>query len=144
MQRVARGYLLFISFFDGVLGLVCAALIMAAPDGRFLGMGVLLPTIAEFPLADVFFRDFAWIGRAMLLVLGVPNLVAAVMLVRRSAGQYIVTLVAGVLLLLWCGFELIYLFNAGAVGFFVAGVAAICASMLLLAESPRTSGAADA
>jgi hypothetical protein len=68
----------------------------------------------------------------MILALGLPNLIAAVMLLTRSDKQYIATLVAGVLLLLWCGFELIYMFNIAAVGFFVFAVLSILASALLL------------
>ena len=132
MRRVARGYLIGVSVLNGFLGLVCAALLLLSPDGRFLGMGVLLPVIRAFPMAEVFFRDFFWIGVVMLVALGLPNLIAAVMLVTRSDKQYIATLVAGVLLLLWCGFELIYMFNIAAVGFFVVAVLSILASALLL------------
>ena len=68
----------------------------------------------------------------MLLGLGVPNLIAAVMLIRRSERQYTATLAAGVLLLLWCGFELIYMFNAAVVGYFVVAVMSILSSVYLL------------
>lgn len=135
MRRVARGFLITISIINGIMGLVCAVLLLLAPDGRNLGMQVLLPTIATFPLADTFFRDFVWIGIAMLLGLGIPNLLAAVMLLRRSGMQYVVTLVAGVLLILWCAFELLYMFNVAAVGFLVVGVLAVVASVVLRASA---------
>jgi len=132
MRRIARGFLIAVSVINGFLGLVSAALLLLAPDGRFLGMGVLLPVIATFPLAGVFFQDFFWIGLVMLLALGLPNLVAAVMLVRHSDGQYVATFVAGALLLLWCGFELIYMFNVAAAAFLAVGVLSVLASLLLL------------
>lgn len=138
MRRVARGFLIVVSVLNGLSGLVCGVLFIAGPDGRFLMAGALRPVIATLPLAQVFFRDFFWIGVAMLLVLGIPNAVAAVMLMRRSAKQYIATLVAAVLLLLWCGFEMIYMFNAGALGYFVVGVISVLSSLLLLrSESYR-------
>ena len=139
MQRIARGFLMVVSVLNGVLGLVCAALLLLAPDGGLLGMGVLLPVIREFPLAGVFFRDFFWIGLVMLVALGLPNLVAVVMLVRRSDKQYLATLIAGILLLLWCGFELIYMFNVAAVGFFAVGVLSVLASVLLRKPSREAS-----
>jgi EamA domain-containing membrane protein RarD len=97
--------------------------------------GALLPVVQRLPLASVFFRDFVWIGVAMLLVLGVPNSIAAVLLLRKSAHQYHATLVAGVLLLLWCGFELIFMFNALAVGYFIVGLISILSSVVLLSPA---------
>ncbi len=121
-----------VSVLNGLAGLICGVLLIVAPDGRLLQMGVLLPVVKTFPLADIFFQDFLWIGIVMLLGLGVPNLIAAVMLIRRSERQYTATLVAGVLLLLWCGFELIYMFNAAVVGYFVVAVMSILSSVYLL------------
>jgi len=132
MRRVARGFLIIVSVLNGLSGLVCGVLFIAGPDGRFIQAGALLPVIHTLPLADVFFQDFLWIGVAMLLVLGIPNLVAALMLLRRSERQYVATLVAGVLLILWCGFELVFMFNVPAVGYFMVGVISVLCSILLL------------
>jgi hypothetical protein len=102
-------------------------------------MGALLPVVQAMPLASVFFRDFFWLGVAMILALGIPNLIAAVMLVRRSKGRYVAALLAGVLLVLWCGFELIYMFNVAGVGYLVVGVASVLASALFLRPSAQGS-----
>ena len=109
MRGVARGFLIVVSILNGLAGLVCGVLFIAGPDGRLLQAGALLPVIQKLPLASVFFQDFVWIGVAMLLVLGLPNSVATVMLLRKSKNQYLATLIAGVLLVLWCGFELIFM-----------------------------------
>jgi hypothetical protein len=87
--------------------------------------------IKTLPLADIFFRDFLWLGIAMLVALAIPNLTAAVMLVRRSPGQYAAALVAAVLLILWCGFELIFMFNFAAVGYMAVGIVSLVAASLL-------------
>lgn len=138
MRRIFRGLLIVVSILDGVAGLVCGVLFIAGPDGRFLQAGALLPVIQGLPMASVFFKDFVWIGVAMLLVLGVPNSIAAVMLLRQSEHQYLVTLVAGVFLLLWCGFEFIFMFNALAVGYFVVGLVSILSSIVLLKPAPAS------
>lgn len=132
MQRVARGFLIVVSVLNGLSGIVCGVLFIAAPDGHLLQAGVLLPVVRTLPLADFFFRDFTWIGVAMLLVLGIPNLLAAVMLLRRSDRQYVATLIAAILLLLWCGFELVYMFNVPALGYFVVGLVSVFCSIVLL------------
>lgn len=138
MRRVARRLLIVVSILNGVAGLVCCVLFIAGPDGRLLQAGALLPVIQGLPLASVFFKDFTWIGVAMLFVLGVPNSIAAVMLLRKSEHQYLATFVAGVLLLLWCGFEFIFMPNALAVAYFVVGLISILSSTVLL-RAPAAS-----
>jgi EamA domain-containing membrane protein RarD len=133
---MARGLLIVVSILNGVAGLVCGVLFIAGPDGHLLQAGALLPVVQKLPLASVFSRDFVWIGVAMLLVLGVPNAIAAVMILRNSQHQYLAALVAGVLLVLWCGFELIFMFNALAVGYFVVGLISILSSIVLLRPTP--------
>jgi hypothetical protein len=131
--RVARAWLIAVSVLNGLAGLVCGLLLVARPDGALLMATSLLPVIRTLPLAGVFFGDLFWIGIAMILALGVPNLVAAVMLVTQNARQYQVALAAAVLLMCWCGFELIYMFNFAAVGYFVVAiVSAVCAGWLLV------------
>ena len=132
MRGAARGLLIVVSILNGVAGLVCGVLFIAGPDGHFMQASALLPVVQELPMASVFFQDFVWIGVAMLLVLGVPNSIAAVMLLRKSMNQYRVTLAAGVLLALWCGFELIFMFNALAVGYLVVGLISILSSIVLM------------
>jgi hypothetical protein len=136
MRRVARGFLIVVSILNGGSALVCGILFVAGPDGRLLHAGALLPVIHTLPLAHVFFRDFVWIGPAMLLVLGIPNLVAAMMLLRRSRRQYLATLVAAMLLLSWCGFEMVFMFNVPALGYFSAGAVSVLCSILLNAPQP--------
>lgn len=131
MRNVARGFLVVVSILNGLAGLVCGVLFIVGPDGSLMQAGALLPVIATMPLANVFFQDFLWIGIAMLLVLGIPNTVAAVLLVRKSASQYRATLATGILLLLWTGFELIFMPNGLAIGYFVVGVVVVVASILL-------------
>ena len=135
MRRVARVFLIIVSILNGLAGLVCGLLLIVRPDGSFLQMGALVPVVKTLPLANIFFRDFLWLGVAMLLALGIPNLIAALMLVRRSERQYVATLVTGFLLVLWCSFEMIYMFNAPALGYFVVGVV----SVLLVCPSVQAS-----
>jgi hypothetical protein len=132
MRRMARGFLIVVSILNGLAGLVCGVLFIAAPDGHFLQAGALLPVIGTLPLASVFFRDFFWIGVVMLLVLGLPNLIAAVMILRRSEGQYVATLLAGILLVLWCSFEMVFMFNGLAVGYLIVGAFSVLCSIFLL------------
>lgn len=139
MRRLARGYLIAVSTLNGLSGLVCGALFIIRPDGSLLQAGALLPVIGTLPLANVFFQDFRWIGIAMLLVLGIPNTVTAAMLIRRFERQYVASLLAGLLLAMWTGFELIFMYNIPALGYFVISVVSILASAWLLKPAVGTS-----
>ncbi len=139
MRRMARGFLIVVSILNGLAGLVCGVLFIAGPDGSLMQAGALLPVIQELPMASVFFQDFIWIGVAMLLALGVPNSVVAVMLLRKSEKQYLATLAAGALLILWCGFELVFMINGLAVGYFVVGLISILCSITLLRLTPASA-----
>jgi ABC-type iron transport system FetAB permease component len=61
------------------------------------------------------------------------------MLIRRSEKRYVVALSAAVLLILWCGFEIIFMFNVAAVGYLAVGVMSALASVLLLRPAPHPS-----
>lgn len=135
MRRLARGFLIAISIINGVSGLLCGVLLLLAPDGRYLGGGALLSVIRKLPLANVFFRDFTWIGIAMILALAIPGTVSAVLLLRRSPLQYVVSLVTAVLLMLWCGFELIFMYNVAALGYIFVGALSAVASVTLMRAS---------
>ena len=139
MRGAARVVLIVVSVLNGVAGLVCGVLFIAGPDGHLMQAGALLPVIQGLPLASVFFRDFVWIGVAMLLVLGVPNSIAAVMLLRKSENQYLATLFAGALLVLWSGFELIFMVNALAVAYFAIGLVSGLFSIMLLRSTSTPS-----
>jgi len=131
MRRLARGYLIVVSVLNGLAGLICGVLLLVRPDGALLQAGALLPVIGSLPLASVFFRDFTWIGLAMLLVLGIPNTVAAVLLVRRASHQYIAALVSALLLMAWTAFELVFMYNVAALGYFAVGTLSLIAVLVL-------------
>lgn len=137
LRRLARGFLIAVSVLNGISGLICGLLFVVRPDGSAIQAGALLPVIRQLPLSGIFFRDFFWIGIAMLLALGVPNTAAAAMLIRRSKTQYNVTLWAGALLLAWTGFELIFMFNVPAVGYFVVGTLSVVCSVFLKSRRPE-------
>jgi hypothetical protein len=136
---VARIYLIVVSILNGLAGLICGVLFIVSPDGSLMGFQPLIPVVQPLPLGDVFFRDLWWIGVAMLLVLAIPNLAGALMLLRRSESQYRVTLIAAVLLMLWCGFEIAFMFNVAAAGYFLIGTISAFCSIILLRTPARAS-----
>lgn len=104
---------------------------MAIPVDTPLGLGALLPAMGDFPFQELFFRDLFWPGLALVLCNGVGNTVAVVALLKKAKVGYTLSLVSGVLLIAWCCFENIYMFNPPAVFYTVVGLIQIVVSRRL-------------
>ena len=76
----ARKWLLFWTLFIGIGAVGGSACMLFDPSGKLLGMDAMLPFFKKLPLADILFADFAFSGYALLIVNGLTNLTAAVLL----------------------------------------------------------------
>lgn len=77
-----------------------------------MGHGALLPLLQQLPLADVFFQNFIWSGIVLLLVNGVTNTVAFILLAKKHQLGALAGLASGIILMLWILVEyLIFGFN---------------------------------
>lgn len=133
-SRVARGFTLFMNWFDGVCAVVC---------GGWMALGALvaLPVswndcmdigfLSGMPLADVLFTTWFWPGLALLLINGLPNVIALVLRFRGNrAGSYAWSIVAGALLICWTAFEMLFIPNALSVFYLVLGVAQLACGIV--------------
>ena len=97
----ARRWLIFWTLFIGV-GAVAGGLNMILdPSGKTLHMDGMLPYFQVLPFARTLFQDFLFSGFALLIVNGLTNLTAAVLLLKRKRLGVILGGVFGVTLLLW-------------------------------------------
>ena len=97
----ARKWLIFWTLFIGI-GAVAGGLSMIVdPSGKALHMDGMLPYFQKLPFADVVFRDFLFSGFALLIVNGLTNLTAAVLLFRKKKIGVILGGIFGVTLMLW-------------------------------------------
>lgn len=59
------------------------------PSGKAMRMDAMLPYFQVLPFADILFRDLTFSGFALLIVNGLTNLTAAVLLfLKRKSGIY--------------------------------------------------------
>ena len=118
-----RKALLFWTLFIGVGAVGGALCMLLDPSGHTLGMDAKLPYFQVLPLADVLFQDFTFSGWALLVVNGLTNLTAALLLLRRTPLGDILGGVFGVTLMLWIGIQF-YLFplNFMSTAYFVFGL----------------------
>lgn len=93
----------------GASALIVGGLMMLVPvDTPILG-GFLFPALSNFPFQDIFFRNLFWTGLALLLWNGLMNLAAAIAFLRKSPTNLKLALLAGIMMLIWCAFKLIFL-----------------------------------
>ena len=101
IARAARKWLLFFTLFIGI-GAVAGGLSMIIdPSGKALHMDGMLPYFQKLPFADTLFRDFLFSGFALLIVNGLTNLTAAVLLIRKERIGVLLGGIFGVTLMLW-------------------------------------------
>ncbi len=98
---VARRALLFWTLLIGVGAVGGAAMMLIDPSGKAMGMDAMLPYFQVLPFAEVLFQDFVFSGMALLIVNGLTNLTAAVLLLRKKALGVTLGGVFGVTLMLW-------------------------------------------
>ena len=118
----ARKWLIFWTFFIGI-GAVAGGLSMIIdPSGKALHMDAMLPFFQKLPFADVLFRDFLFSGFALLIVNGLTNLRAAILLLRKKKLCVILGGIFGITLMLWICIQF-YMFplNFISTAFFIFG-----------------------
>ena len=119
----ARRWLIFWTLFIGV-GAVAGGLSMILdPSGKTLHMDGMLPYFQVLPFAKTLFQDFLFSGFALLIVNGLTNLTAAVLLLRRKKLGVILGGVFGVALMLWICIQF-YMFplNFMSTAYFIFGL----------------------
>ena len=99
--QIARGWLRFWTLFIGIGAVAGATGMLMDPTGKAMGMDTMLPYFQVMPLADILYQNYVFPGIALFLVNGLPNLTAAVLLLRRRRSGIILGGVFGITLMLW-------------------------------------------
>lgn len=129
----SRKVMIFWSLFIGI-GAVAGKIGMEiAPDGSALGMQALLPYFQVLPFAEVLFQNYIFPGIALLVVNGIPNLVAAYLLIKRKPSGIILGTVLGVTLMLWITIQfIIFPLNFMSTTYFIFGFLQFIAGLMTL------------
>jgi hypothetical protein len=108
LSTLAR-WSLFWAAFIGLGALLGVGMMWTAPQR--VGMIQLLEPMRRLPFGDVLARGFGWPGLALLLVIGVPHLIAAGLIWRRHRLAPWAVLVAGLVLVAWLALQLFFLYG---------------------------------
>ena len=119
----ARRWLIFWTLFIGVGAVPGGLSMILDPSGKTLHMDGMLPYFQVLPFAKTLFQDFLFSGFALLIVNGLTNLTAAVLLLRRKKLGVILGGVFGVTLMLWICIQF-YMFplNFMSTAYFIFGL----------------------
>ena len=113
-----------LTLFIGIGAVGGAVMMWINPTGVSWGGEPLLELLrAKMPWPDVFFKDFIPSGFALLAVNGLPQILAAILLIKKHPLAHWAVLVCGIILMLWIVLEWwIWGFNAISNLYFVFGL----------------------
>ena len=122
-SQVAGRWLLFWTLFIGIGAVAGASGMLLDPSGKAMGMDAMLPYFRVMPLAEYLYQDFLFPGIALLIVNGLTNLTAAVLLLLKKKIGVVLGGVFGITLMLWiCIQFVIFPLNFMSTIYFVFGV----------------------
>lgn len=98
--NTARKFLIFWTLFIGIGAVGGSTMMLADTSGRLMGMDAMLPYFQKLPFAEYVFRDFLFSGIALLIVNGITNLTAAVLLFMKKKSGILLGGIFGVTLML--------------------------------------------
>ena len=121
--QTARRWLIFWTLFIGIGAVGGGFSMIIDPSGKALHMDAMLPFFQVLPFSDMLFKDFLFSGFALLIVNGVTNLTAAVLLLKKKTLGVILGGIFGITLMLWICIQF-YMFppNFMSTLFFVFGI----------------------
>lgn len=99
--KIAKKFLLFWTLFIGIGAVGGAVMMIADPSGKTMRMDAMLPYFQKLPFAEYVFRDFLFSGIALLIVNGITNLTASVLLFRNKKAGIYCGGIFGITLMLW-------------------------------------------
>ena len=121
-SQIAGRWLLFWTLFIGIGAVAGASGMLLDPSGKTMGMDAMLPYFQVLPLAEYLYQDYTFPGIALLIVNGLTNLTAAVLLLRKRKSGVVLGGVFGITLMLWiCIQFVIFPLNFMSTSYFIFG-----------------------
>ena len=99
--KVFKTLLLVWTIFIGIGALVGGTCMLIKPDGSLLHMENMLPYFSVLPFSDVLFQDYVFSGIMLIIVNGLTNITAFVLVLLKKRIGYILGTIFGFTLMLW-------------------------------------------
>ena len=121
--KVFKVIVLVISIFVGVGAYVGGIAMLIEPKGSILRMEAMLPYFQVLPFADILFQNYIFPGIALIIVNGISNTIASILMLRNKRIGYVLGTVFGFTLMLWITIQfVIFPMNALDIIYFTLGV----------------------
>lgn len=131
--KVFKIITLVLSIFVGVGAYVGGIAMLIRPDGSLLQMEPMLPYFQVLPFSDVLFQNYIFPGIALIIVNGISNTVASILMLRNKRSGYVLATVFGFTLMLWIIIQFaIFPMNALDIIYFTLGVLQLLAGYIAL------------
>lgn len=99
--KVGKIFILFFTLFVGIGAFAGGICMLIKPDGSILQMQELLKYFQVLPFADVLFQDYIFSGISLIIVNGITNVTAAILIIKNKKIGYILGTIFGFTLMLW-------------------------------------------
>lgn len=99
--KIHKGILLFFTLFVGIGALVGGICMLIKPDGSILHMETMLPYFEILPFSEVLFQDYVFSGIMLIIVNGISNITASVLIFMNKKIGYVLGTIFGFTLILW-------------------------------------------
>lgn len=140
MKKWLRTSLIVLTLFIAIGAIGGAIMMRVDPSGEGWGGAPMLDLLrAKMPWPDIFFKDFIPSGYVLLAVNGLPQLLAALLLIKKRyrVAPWVV-LACGIILMLWIVLEWwVWGFNPISNLYFVFGLLEAAAAIYWLRDSKR-------
>ena len=93
--------ILFWTAFIGIGAYVGGISMLLAPDGSILHMQTMLPYFQVLPFADLLFQNYIFSGIALIIVNGISNTIAFILILKNKKTGFVLGTVFGFTLMLW-------------------------------------------
>jgi hypothetical protein len=118
-----RKVLIFWCLFIGIGAVFGATGMLVDPTGKSMGMDKILSYFEVLPFADVLFQNYTFPGIALLVVNGITNITASILLFKNKKLGIILGGIFGITLMLWITIQfIIFPMNFMSIIYFIFGI----------------------
>ena len=120
--KIFKGLILFWTIFISLGAFYGGICMIIKPDGSLLKMESMLPYFEVLPFSDVLFKDYFFSGFALIVVNGLTNLLAFILILMNKRIGYVLGTIFGFTLMLWIVIQfVIFPVNALDIIYFTVG-----------------------
>ena len=87
--KVFKILILILTAFIGIGAYVGGICMEIKPDGRLLHMEAMLPYFKVLPFSDILFQDYIFSGIALIIVNGISNTIAFILILLNKKTGYV-------------------------------------------------------